>query len=267
MDLKIGCTGWSYQGWIGPFYPKAMKETEYLKHYSSIFDITEINSTFYRIPTQSMTSKWFSDTPQNFIFTAKLPKIITHDNRLRPGPYLDQFINSIKPLESKMKILVIQLPPSLSFAEAKPNLEKMVNHLPKNYRYAVEGRHPSWFTEESCKYLGDKNLCLVWNEVEGVSNPAPVTTDFVYLRLIGDRSIPESEFGKIQKDQSHLMEKWAEKLDSVKNQVLLAVAMANNHFEGFAPVTANKLRVLMGLSYVTWTDTKQRSLSDFSNQS
>lgn len=265
MDLKIGCTGWSYQGWMGTFYPKAMKEIEYLKHYSSAFDITEINSTFYRIPTQSMTRKWFSDTPKNFIFTAKLPKIITHDNRLRPGPYLDQFIDSIKPLESKMKILVIQLPPSLSFAEAKPNLEKMVNHLPKNYRYAVEGRHPSWFTEESYKYLGEKNLCLVWNEIEGVINPAPVTTDFVYLRLIGDRSIPESEFGKIQKDQSPLLERWAEKLDSVKNQVLLVVAMANNHFEGFSPVTANKLRVLMGLPHVTWTDTKQRSLSDFSN--
>jgi uncharacterized protein YecE (DUF72 family) len=73
-----------------------------------------------------------------------LPKQITHDARLKPGPYLDQFINALAPLGSKMKILVIQLPPSLSFTEAKINLEKILNHLPDGYRYAVEGRHSSW---------------------------------------------------------------------------------------------------------------------------
>lgn len=265
MELKIGCTGWSYQGWIGTFYQKTLDASDYLKHYSNFFDITEVNSTFYRIPSQSMTKKWFNDTPQNFMFSAKIPKIITHEGRLKPGPYLDQFLESIKPLETKMKILVIQLPPSLSFIEAKPQLQKMVNHLPKNYRYAVEGRHESWFTDDSYQFLSEKKLCLVWNEVEGVSNPAPITTDFVYLRLIGDRSIPENEFGKIHKDRSQLIETWAEKLLAIKDKVFLAVAMANNHFEGFAPVTANKLRVSMGLPYVTWKDTKQRSLFDFPN--
>lgn len=265
MEIKVGCTGWSYQGWIGPFYPKTMKESDYLKHYSSVFNITEVNSTFYRIPSQPMTQKWYDDTPHDFIFTAKLPKIITHDNRLKPGPYLDQFLNSIKPLKSKMKILVIQLPPSLSFSESLPHLEKMIKHLPTNYRYAVEGRHASWFDEDAYEFLKENDLCLVWNEVGGVSNPAPITTDFVYLRLIGDRSIPESEFGKIHYDKSELIQRWADKLESVKNRVSFSVAMANNHLEGFAPVTANKLRVLMGLTYVTWNDTNQRMLSDFTN--
>src|SRR2546425_12457953 len=102
MDLKIGCTGWSYKGWIGTFYPKTMDASDYLIHYSNTFDVTEVNSTFYRIPSQSTTKKWLTDTPENFIFTAKIPKLITHDGQLKPGPYLDQFLNSIKPLESKM---------------------------------------------------------------------------------------------------------------------------------------------------------------------
>ncbi len=119
MNTKIGCTGWSYPGWIGSFYPKAMPISGYLKHYSGIFDMTEINSTFYKIPTVCTTTKWFNDTPKDFTFTAKMPKQITHDARLKPGPYLGQFLDSIKPLESKMKILVIQLPPSLSFEEAE----------------------------------------------------------------------------------------------------------------------------------------------------
>lgn len=264
MEIKIGCTGWSYQGWIGPFYPKTMKDTDYLRHYSSAFDITEVNSTFYRIPSQSMTQKWYDDTPHDFVFTAKLPKVITHDNRLKPGPYLDQFLDAIRPLKSKMKILVIQLPPSLSFTESKPHLEKMVKHLPTSYRYAVEGRHPSWFTDESYNFLSDNNLCLVWNEVEGVVNPAHITTDFVYLRLVGDRSISESDFGTIQKDRSNLIRNWADKVQSIKN-VAFGILMVNNHFEGFAPETANKLRLALGLDKVSWQDRKQRSLSDFTN--
>ena len=263
LELKIGCTGWSYQGWAGTFYPKGMDAGVYLRHYSAIFDITEVNSTFYQIPSPAVAKKWFDDTPQNFVFTAKLPKAITHEGRLRPGPYLDQFLNSIKPLGQKMRILVIQLPPSLSLAEARPNLEKMARHLPDTYRYALEGRHPSWFSEDSYKFLSELRFSLVWNEVEGVANPAPITSDFVYLRLIGDRSISQKEFGVVQKDRTGLIQKWADRLEAARDKTSLAVAMANNHFEGFSPVTANKLRVMMGLPYVTWTDTKQRSIGDF----
>ncbi len=265
MDIKIGCTGWSYQGWIGPFYSKTMKESDYLRHYSSAFDITEVNSTFYRIPSQSMTQKWYDDTPHDFTFTAKLPKIITHDYRLKPGPYLDQFLNSIKPLKSKMKVLVIQLPPSLLFEESLPQLEKMVKHLPENYRYAIEGRHESWFGKDAYQFLKENNLCLVWNEVAGVSNPAEITTDFIYMRLIGDRSIPENEFGRMHKDRTEQIKKWAEKIKSISSNVSFGILMVNNHFEGFAPETANKLRLALGLDKVSWKDKKQRSLADFTN--
>lgn len=252
MDVKIGCTGWSYKGWIGQFYPKTMPSTDYLKQYCKTFGITEVNSTFYKIPSPHTAANWFNNTPEDFIFTAKMPKQITHDARLKPGSYLDQFLNAIKPLGSKMKILVIQLPPSLSFEESETNLDKMVKHLPKNYRYAVEGRHPSWFTEKAYQFLSARNLCLVWNEVQGVLNPAETTTDFVYLRLIGDRSIPEDKFGTIQKDRSESIVQWAKRLDEIKNKTSLAVVMANNHFEGFSPHTANKLRLTMNLEEITW---------------
>jgi uncharacterized protein YecE (DUF72 family) len=159
-----------------------------------------------------------------------------------------------------MKILVIQLSPSLSFAEAESNLDKMVNHLPDDYRYAVEGRHPSWFSDRSYKFLSDRKLCLVWNEVQGVLNPAEITTDFVYLRLIGDRSIPENKFGTMQKDQTESIHKWAQKLDEIKNKVSLVVVMANNHFEGFSPGTANKLRLAMSLGEITWYGKDQEKL-------
>lgn len=263
MELKIGCTGWSYEGWKETFYPKNMDSNQYLQFYSSIFEITEINSTFYRIPSVSMAEKWNRDTPENFQFTAKIPKLITHEGRLKPGPYLDQFLNSIKPLGKKMSVLVIQLPPSLSFSEAEPQLDKMFRHLPDTYRYAVEGRHDSWFSDQAYSFLSNYKASLVWNEVSGVENPAPITSDFIYLRLIGDRSISEKEFGKMQKDRSGLVKRWVDKLKQVSNQVSFGILMANNHFEGFSPVTVNKLRLQMGLEKLVWTDIKQKSLFDF----
>ena len=215
-----------------------MEPAEYLTHYASAFGATEVNSTFYRIPTHAMTKKWHSDTPADFMFTAKIPRLVTHDGRLRPGPHLDQFLASIRPLWQKMRVLVFQLPPSLPFQEARPQLEKMAPHLPSTYRYAVEGRHPSWFGNDSCEFLKEKKLCLVWNEIEGVLNPAPITTDFVYLRLIGDRTIAEREFGRVQKDRTALVQKWVAKINQLPGSVNLAIIMANNHFEGFAAATA-----------------------------
>lgn len=263
MELRIGCTGWSYAGWAGPFYPRNMAASGYLSHYSASFDVTEINSTFYRIPTRPMARKWFEETPEGFQFTAKVPRHVTHESRLAPNPFMGQFLDSIEPLGSKMKILVFQLPPSLTFEESMPRLEKLSRYLPGRYRYAVEGRHPSWFSDSACRFLSEQKFCLVWNEVDGVENPAPVTADFVYLRLVGDRSIPDEEFGQVRRDKTAVLQKWAGRLESVRDRLSLAVIVANNHLEGFGPVTANKMRVLLGLDYVTWGDRDQRSLADY----
>lgn len=260
MEISIGCTGWGYDGWVGPFYPKNMPKSEFLRHYSSIFDTTEINSTFYAIPNQSITKKWHADTPNHFKFTAKLPQIITHENRLSTmSPYLEQFLQSVKPLGTKFLSSVVQLPPSISFDEAKPKLEELQSYFPEN-NFVIEGRHKSWFSDSTITYLSEKNICLVWSDVAGVENSAPIITDHIYLRLIGDRSIPEKDFGKLQKDRSSQMKSWIEKLRKIEHQISYAMILANNRYEGFGPGTANKLRTLLGLDSLIFADKKQRTL-------
>lgn len=265
MELKIGCTGWSYDGWSGIFYPKSMESAKWLEYYSKIFDITEINSTYYRIPNEYMTKKWSLSTPKEFRFTAKFPGKITHEHKLQNvKPYVSEFLRAMNPLKEKLDALVFQLPPSLSFSDAKPRLEEIFSYLPANYaRFPIEGRHESWFEDEAIDYLAEKNWCLVWNEIAGVNNPSPVTSDYVYLRLIGDRSIPDSEFGKVVKDRSDLIASWAGKLKKIESKVKLAMVMTNNHFQGFAPATANSLRVEFGLSELVWEEKKQKSLGEF----
>lgn len=262
MEISIGCTGWGYDGWIGSFYPKNTSASDFLRYYSSIFDITEINSTFYRIPDKSTTRNWYFETPSHFRFTAKLPKIITHENKLQnTSAYLEKFLESMKPLDSKLSFILMQLPPSLSFEDAKPKLENLKSFFSKNC--IIEGRHESWFSNNALNYLSDNKICLVWNDVPGVKNPFPITSDFVYVRIIGDRSISEKNFGKIIRDRTIDLKIWADRLNQIKNQISFGMIMANNHYEGFGPSTANKLRVLLGLEELVWTDKKQKTIQDF----
>ncbi len=261
MELKIGCTGWSYDGWAGIFYPKKLSKSNWLQYYSKIFPITEINSTFYRIPDRTVTKKWKSDTPDSFRFTAKFPSIITHENKLKNvKEHVFKFLFSLTPMHEKILALVLQLPPSLTFHEAKPHLEELFSYLPTNFRYPIEGRHESWFRNDALDYLKDHNHCLVWNEVQGVNNPAKITSDYVYIRLIGDRSIPESEFGKVTIDRTSQIQMWADRINKLKDKVDLALIMTNNHFEGYGPATANTLRMQLGLPELVWEEKKQTKL-------
>ena len=263
MEIKIGCTGWSYQGWSGTFYPKKLKSSKWLKYYSQIFSITEINSTFYKIPSQEIVRRWNADTPRHFKFTAKFPSLITHEKKLEAiDSEIFSFLTSLLPIHEKISALVLQLPPSLTFDEAKPRLEKLFDMLPNDFVYPIEGRHESWFTDKALNYFKQKKHCLIWNVVEGVNNPFPITSNYLYLRLIGDRSISDKQFGTIRKNKSDFIRKCAQKLMEISD-IPLAMVMANNHFEGFGPATANSLGKNLGMRELIWEEKKQSTLGNF----
>ena len=263
MEIKIGCTGWSYQGWSGSFYPKNQKSSDWLKYYSKIFDITEINSTFYRVPDQEIVRRWNADTPRHFRFTAKFPSTITHEKRLeRVNSEVFSFLTSLVPIHEKVSALLLQLPPSLSFEEAKPRLEKLFEILPDDFLYPIEGRHESWFLDEAVSFLKEKKHCLVWNDVSEINNPMPITSNYLYVRLIGDRSIPDSKFGKIIIEKKEQIKNWAKKLEGIQD-IPLAMVMTNNHYEGFSPATANSLRMQLGKRELIWEEKMQKTLGTF----
>jgi uncharacterized protein YecE (DUF72 family) len=83
LQYHIGCSGWSYSAWQGPFYPLNLENSRWLSYYSHVFDYVEIDSSFYRIPNVFMVKNWCKKTPNHFRFTAKFPKVITHDKRLK----------------------------------------------------------------------------------------------------------------------------------------------------------------------------------------
>jgi uncharacterized protein YecE (DUF72 family) len=90
----------------------------------------------------------------------------------------------------------------------------------------------------------------------------PITANYLYVRLIGDRSIPDNQFGKIRKNKSESIKNWAQKLVKISD-IPLALVMANNHFEGFGPATANTLRKNLGMKELIWEEKKQKTLGKF----
>lgn len=262
LHISVGCSGWSYSAWDGHFYPKGLESKKYLEYYSKVFDYVEIESSFYRIPNTITTTRWAEITPDNFRFTAKFPKRITHVKRLGQGVESDMeyFQKAMTPLASKLGCLLIQLPPSMTMKEGMNKIQKLP--FDKGFRYAIEARHKSWFDDEVYSFLRKNDICLAWSQLEDIQTPTVVTTDFIYLRLMGDRSIPEEEFGTIQKDRTIEMKAWASVINKLsKNKKLKnGFVPTSNHYAGFAPATANMFRTLVGLPKVAWEEMKQATL-------
>jgi uncharacterized protein YecE (DUF72 family) len=101
----------------------------------------------------------------------------------------------------------------------------------------MEVRHTSWFQDLTYNFLASNDICLVWSQLAGLQTPPVVATDFLYLRFIGDRSIQEKDFDRVQIDRIAEMQEWAEKIKNVQEQHMkLAIVAANNHYAGFGLV-------------------------------
>ena len=262
--------------WQGSFYPADMKISKWLEFYSKVFDYVEIDSSFYRTPNTFTVKNWLKKTQDNFRFSAKFPKVITHDKRLKNVDYeLELFFKAIEPLHDKTLALLIQLPPSLEIMEGLQGLRELVPILDKRFRYAVEVRHQSWFQDLAYNFFANNNICMVWSQLVGIRTPPIVTSDFLYIRFIGDRTLEEKDFGRIQKDRMTEMRKWVNRIKRVekdneeenKHRLNLAIVAANNHYAGFGPATANIFRKMVDLPEATWNEKDKVQKQEVSSSS
>ena len=253
--LRFGCLSWTYPDWLGSFYPERTKPSEFLRLYSRIFDLVEIDSTFYRTPNQATVKQWREKTPASFLFTAKLPGKITHELKLIGiERELGRFEKTMSELQNKLACIIAQLPPFSKYENDFEKLEKFLDMTSKRTRYAVEFRNKSWLREETFQLLSRKKVCFVWNVQDRMGDDVlpHLTTDFVYLRFMG-KYAEFKKFNKIQKDRSELLSIWWKRLAENIDKVNLALVLVSNHFSGFAPQTVNELRALSGSKTMDWS--------------
>lgn len=228
-ETFLGTSGWSYDDWIGPLYPK--QSTPKLKYYSSIFSTVEIDSTFYAYPKKEMVEGWVKNSPIGFKFSPKLPRIITHEKKLEDvESYLSQFLDLIKPLSDadKLGAVLIQLPPSFKSQLVKL-LENFLQSLPSDIAFAVEFRDKSWEGKQVNHLLERYKVASVITD-SPLEVETELTSDWVFIRYHGrgrkiwyDYRYSEEEIGVL-----------AKKLEEIQNNSRIVYGYFNNHYGGNA---------------------------------
>ncbi|HEY7734579.1 MAG TPA: DUF72 domain-containing protein [Nitrososphaera sp.] len=240
MTILFGTSGWSYQEWVGAFYPN--NRISKLPFYARIFESVEVDSSFYRPPSKSMIAGWAKATGPHFKFSLKIPKMITHDRRLAgvEKAILD-FIELVAPLErtGKLGCLLIQLAPSFTFKE-KRRLEEFFGLLPRHLHFAVEFRHESWDRRETWNLLEEYNIAntITDSPIGFLSKVVITATTHSFVRWHGHG---KSVWYNYRYSENELCP-WLEKLSQIESQVPVTYAYFNNHYGGNAP--ANLLQLL-----------------------
>ncbi|HEV2978286.1 MAG TPA: DUF72 domain-containing protein [Casimicrobiaceae bacterium] len=182
MSLLAGTSGFSYKEWLGPFYPEKLPPREMLHYYAERFPTVEINNTFYRMPAVQILEQWSEQVPDQFAFTLKAPRRITHEKRLRETePQVTEFMRRAAALGNKLGVVLFQLPPYLK--KDLPRLRDFLHQLPSGRRIAFEFRHASWQDDEVYEALRSQGTMLCVTDSDEGDTPFVVTADCGYVRL------------------------------------------------------------------------------------
>jgi uncharacterized protein YecE (DUF72 family) len=144
----------------------------------------EINSSFYRLPSTRALTHWRDSAPDEFIFSVKASRYITHMKKLRdPRRSLKQFMSRVELLRGKLGPILFQLPPRWRINTDR--LAAFLEVLPRCHRYAIEFRDPSWFNSRTYKLLAEHAVAFCIFDLNKVLSPVELTADFIYIRLHG----------------------------------------------------------------------------------
>lgn len=235
QNLYLGTIGWSYNFWKGKFYPNKTVPKDYLAYYATQFNTVEVDSTFYRIPTQPTVANWKQQTPENFLFSLKFPQLITHIKMLKDCQYeTNVFLDRVNLLGEKLGALLLQFPPNFG-VEHLPDLEDFLQKLPKQHRYVVEVRNRSWLNQEFYSLLRANKVALAWADSPLMAEISEVTSDFLYVRWEGDRKKVNGTLGKIEADRAGDLKLEAEKIKPFMERQTPVFGYFAKYYSGYPP--------------------------------
>jgi uncharacterized protein YecE (DUF72 family) len=247
-DIMLGTSGWSYEEWVEPFY--RFKKVSKLRFYNSVFRTAEIDSTFYRYPNEGTVFGWLRHTDPSFVFTAKLPQIITHDKVLDLNQGVEDDLNRFCELmrrlldAGKLGCLLIQLPPKFTMSDIG-DLERFLEILPKEFQFAVEFRDLSWMNDDTWKLLSKHGVAYTIVDEPLLPPEVKVTSKIAYFRWHGKGRRPWFDY-RYKKEE---LDSWVPRVKETANQVEKVYGYFNNHYHGYA--VENCLQVLEMLGVLT----------------
>jgi uncharacterized protein YecE (DUF72 family) len=270
VTARIGISGWRYAGWRGDFYPPGLPQRRELEHASRRLTSIEVNGSFYSLQRPSSYAAWRAETPEDFVFSVKGGRFITHLKRLVgvETALANFFASGVLALGPKLGPVLWQLPESLSFdagvldsffallprttVEAATLAERHDDKVKEGrsltvaetdapLRYALEFRSPTFVTPDAYAVLREHGVACVladtagrWPQVE------QVTTSFMYLRLHGDKELYASGYS------DEALDAWAARCRAWMADGLDVFAYFDNDVKGYAPYDAMRLIERLG---------------------
>jgi uncharacterized protein YecE (DUF72 family) len=191
--IMVGCAGWSLSAGVAADFPS---EGSHLQRYASVMPAVEINSSFYRPHRPATYARWRDSVPDDFRFSVKLPRTVSHELRLRDvEEALDRFLAAAGELQHKLGCLLLQLPPSLQF-----NADEAVDFFAllrakTQVAVACEPRHASWFAQQAGETMQRHDIAFVHADPPPVRDAiAPALPGIAYVRLHGSPDIYRSSY-------------------------------------------------------------------------
>jgi uncharacterized protein YecE (DUF72 family) len=267
--LRLGTSSFSSKDWVGPFYPERTQPADYLRRYAEHFDTVEVDATYYAIPSRSTVDGWKDKTPDGFLVSAKFPRSIVHAGEgSKPDPVVildpektygerDKFLSVMSGLHERLGPLILQFPYFRKEDFDSPDrflekLDRFLSDLPKEYRYGVEVRNRTWVNATLTGLLRRHQTALVlvdhaWmpHGDEIAANIDPITSNFSYIRLIGDRKEIEAVTTTWKReviDRTERLQRWARLIAELDRHADTIYVYVNNHYAGHAPATVRRLQ-------------------------
>jgi uncharacterized protein YecE (DUF72 family) len=263
--VLVGTSSWSSPDWRGSFYPESIAPGDMISTYASRLPTVEIDSTWYQIPSRPMVEAWNARTPAGFVFSAKVPRVITHEKYLEGCEEdLKQFVSVMAGLGDKLGPMVLQFPyvakgkdpeEYATGAQFLERLKKFVRHLPDGFRWGIEIRNSRWVKPELLDLLRSRQISLVFIDYYTmdplprlVSREEVFTSGFVYVRFLGnhkemDAAVAQaradgrrsSDWGSLLVDRTAQMKSWIPAMREISAGQIPMYVYFNNHFAGYAP--------------------------------
>jgi uncharacterized protein YecE (DUF72 family) len=256
--IHVSTSGYSYDDWVGAFYPSGTRKSEFLDYYRKHFDTTELNFTYYRMPTAGMLANIGNKVQPGFLFSVKAPGEITHDRQPDPRGVVRQFNEALKPLidEDKFACVLAQFP--TSFHADDPN-RKYLKKLREGFGdtpVVIEFRNRGWVSEDTFDLLHDLQFgycCVDQPQFESLMPPIAIATSAIaYARFHGrnyqkwwhhDQAFERYDYAYSAEE----LGEWVPRLKALDEQkgTALTLVYMNNHWQGQAPASANLLASLL----------------------
>lgn len=233
----IGCSGFYYNDWKGLFYPEDLPKKKWLEYYAETFDTVEINNSFYRMPKEKTVQGWYDRVPENFSFTLKGSRYITHIKKLKDvGESVAYFYHLADILAEKLGSVLWQLPPA--FRKNTERLEEFCRLLQPQYKNVLEFRHQSWFDEEVYDIMRKYQVAYCVISAPGDLPEDVITTArHSYLRFHGKEDWYKYDYNDEQ------LKKWAHVLEEIDSDEVFIYF--NNDYHANAIKNGNRLKELL----------------------